>query len=60
MITGGRVPKWLGPLALMNNVTGFVGGWVVPSKVQATIKAAAPVAAAVAVAAVAAAYVPLN
>ena len=60
LITGGRVPKWLGPLALMNNVTGFVGGWVVPSKVQATLKAAAPVAAAVAVAAVAAAYVPLN
>ena len=28
LITGGRVPKWLAPLALMNNVTGFVRrGW---------------------------------
>ena len=56
LVKGGRVPKWLAPLALKNQVTGFI-----PPTVVAKLKAAAAVAAAAAaVAALAAAYFPLK
>ena len=55
LVKGGRVPKWLAPLALKNQVTGFI-----PPNVVAKLKAAAAVVAAAAVAALAAAYFPLK